>query len=357
MLCAKCKACVPASPLAASGPRSSREAQWLGSCSECEHAASRARENSNVTVVCGTDFSLNAEHASWAAGAIAKRLGVALKLVHVLPDSALLSTLLPGEATLQAALDAQAVVLRERIGIDVDAVAVYGVAAHALVEFSRGAAAQLIVVAALGSHTQPHWLVGSVAERVAQRSPIPVLVVRDASSIQAWANGESALRVTVGVDLGASSMVALRWVEGLRGLLPCDVCVAQVAWPVAEFARLGIRGPIELEGLRSEVQSVLQTELRSWAGELQGMGQTRYLVSPGWGRVDDHLAQLAQELGTDLLVVGTHQRAWAARVWQGSISRGAIHYAASNVACIPVVASQHDESLALDTSSLRVASA
>jgi Universal stress protein family len=48
-----------------------------------------------------------------------------------------------------------------------------------------------------------------------------------------------------------------------------------------------------------------------------------------------HLAQLATETGSDLLVVGTHQRSWAARSWQGSVSRGALHHATSNVACIP----------------------
>lgn len=302
-----------------------------------------------MTILCGTDFSGNAEHASWAAGAMASRLKEPLKLVHVLPDSALLLSLIPSEATIDTDLRARAEVLSAHFGIEVEPISIFGVPAEALLEVALGSKASLIVVGALGSKVQPHWLVGSVAERVAQRSPLPVLVVRDSASIEAWARGERPLRVTVGVDLGPSSMVALRWVEGLRSVLPCDVCVAEIAWPVAEFARLGIKGPIELEGLRPDLQTTLQGELRAFAGELQGKGQTHFLVSAGWGRVDSHLAQLSQQVGTDLLVVGTHQRSWAARVWQGSISRGAIHQAHSNVACIPGPRAQHDEALAFDT--------
>jgi nucleotide-binding universal stress UspA family protein len=58
-------------------------------------------------------------------------------------------------------------------------------------------------------------------------------------------------------------------------------------------------------------------------------------VSPGWGRVDTHLTLLAAESKVDLLVVGTHQRAGAARLWQGSVSRGVLHEALGNVACVP----------------------
>src|SRR5262249_16699822 len=44
---------------------------------------------------------------------------------------------------------------------------------------------------------------------------------------------------------------------------------------------------------------------------------------------------LATEAKADLLVVGTHQRAWSARLWQGSVSRGALYHSSCNVACVP----------------------
>ena len=288
-----------------------------------------------MTIVCGTDFSENSEQAGRAAAAIAKRLGVPLKLVHVLAESRLLLPFAPSEATLQAALDAQAEKLHSQFGIEVEPVAVFGVAHEALLELALGANASLVVLSSLGSKKQTRWLLGSVAERVVQSSSIPVLIVRDAASIEAWAAGERALKVMLGTDLGATSMVALRWVERLRGVLPCDVCIAQIAWPIAEHARLDIKGPMQLEGLAAELKDRLEVELRAWAGVLTGEGDTTFVVSAGWGRVDSHLAQLADGAQVDLLVVGTHQRAWAARAWQGSVSCGALHYASSNVACVP----------------------
>jgi len=68
-------------------------------------------------------------------------------------------------------------------------------------------------------------------------------------------------------------------------------------------------------------------------------GQVSFSISACWGRFDEQLAQLAQEEKADLLVVGTHQRAWIARVWQGSISRGVVHRSSCNVACVPRPAS------------------
>jgi hypothetical protein len=46
-------------------------------------------------------------------------------------------------------------------------------------------------------------------------------------------------------------------------------------------------------------------DLREWASELPGDGETKFTVSPGWGRVDIQLALLAGEAAADVLVVGT----------------------------------------------------
>jgi nucleotide-binding universal stress UspA family protein len=55
----------------------------------------------------------------------------------------------------------------------------------------------------------------------------------------------------------------------------------------------------------------------------------------GWGRIDSHLAQLADEKEADLLVVGSHQRNVGERIWHGSVSRSAIHEASCSVLCVP----------------------
>lgn len=98
---------------------------------------------------------------------------------------------------------------------------------------------------------------------------------------------------------------------------------------------MGVYSPMPLDRLRPELAQVLLRDLEQWAGE-QPRPETSFIVKPGWGRVDRHLTLLAAESKVDLLVVGTHQRALIARLWQGSVSRGVLHAAAMSVACVPL---------------------
>jgi nucleotide-binding universal stress UspA family protein len=294
-----------------------------------------------MTIVCGTDFSENAAQAARAAAVIARCLNDRLELVHVLADPAAAGIPALGMfyAPLQELLAEQARKLAREFSITVNPSVLEGPADERLVDFARSANSRLIVVSSLGARKQDHFRVGSVAERVLQRSDIPVLVVREAASIEQWVESKRPLKILLGVDLGQSARAALRWVEALRQIRPCDVHVVQIAWPIGEHSRFGVKGPVELEGLRPELHALLDRDLRAWTGTLLGEGQVSFSISACWGRFDEQLAQLAQEMNADLLVVGTHQRAWAARVWQGSISRGVVHRSSCNVACVPLPAS------------------
>ena len=290
-----------------------------------------------MTIVCGTDFSENAGQAARAAASIARCLNDRIELVHVIADPAVggLPALGAFYAPIQELLSEQAEKLAREFLLTINPIVLEGPADERLVSFARSANARLIVVSSLGARKQDHYRVGSVAERVLQRSDIPVLVVRDAAAIEEWTESRRPLRILLGVDLGQSARAALRWVETLRQIRPCDVHVVQVAWPIGEHARFGLKGPVELDGLRPELRALLDRDLRAWTGPVSGEGQTSFSVSACWGRFDEQLAQLAQEQEADLLVVGTNQRSWAARVWQGSISRGVVHRSTCNVACVP----------------------
>src|SRR6478752_6977908 len=293
-----------------------------------------------MTIVCGTDFSDNAGQAMRAAASIARCVNDRLELVHVLSDPAAAGIPALGAfyAPLQELLAEQAAKLGREFSIQVNASVLEGPADERLVEVARSLHARLIVVSSLGARKQDHFRVGSVAERVLQCSDVPVLVVREAVSIEQWTDGKRPLKILLGVDLGQSARAALRWVEALRQIRPCDLHIVQVAWPVGEHSRFGLKGPIELEGLRPELHALLERDLRAWAGTVAGEGEVSFSVSACWGRTDEQLARLAQEQRADLLVVGTHQRALVARVWQGSISRGVVHRSSCNVACVPTQA-------------------
>jgi nucleotide-binding universal stress UspA family protein len=139
----------------------------------------------------------------------------------------------------------------------------------------------------------------------------------------------------VGVEIGSTSKAALHWAAGLRSVGRCDLFVTHVVWPFGEHVRFGIPGPVPLDKLRPELHDLVMRDLREWAGEIAGEGETTFSLNQGWGRIDAHLVQLATEAQANLLVVGTHQRAGVARFWQGSVSRGVLHQASCNVACVP----------------------
>lgn len=81
---------------------------------------------------------------------------------------------------------------------------------------ATNAKGQLIVIGAVGHGLGRRLLVGSVAERTAESSPIPTLVVRPGGRLASWVRGQHGLRVLVGYDFSAASDAALDWVNQLR---------------------------------------------------------------------------------------------------------------------------------------------
>jgi len=110
---------------------------------------------------------------------------------------------------------------------------------------------------------------------------------------------------------------------------------------LAEYCRYGVTPLSSIDRLHPELEALLLRDLEAWTGELRGEGSLRFRVRPGLGRVDTYLELAAREADADLVVVGTHQRAGVARLWQGSVSRGVLHTASTNVVCVPRAPEQH----------------
>ena len=302
-----------------------------------------------MTVLCATDLSPYAHGAARAAAAIAKRMGAPLKLLHVVDEIGAEQDFLNTTVydNLRSLVDNEAASLAREFGIEVEPIVTPGFADETAVAVADDTHASLLVVGSLGRRKQHRWLVGSVAERIVQGSSTPVLVVRDAARIEAWARGERSLKVMVGVEVSPSSRPALRFVESLRAIGPCDVTVVMVAWPQAEHARLGVPPPMPLDSLNPGIKGPLLRDLHDFVGTLSGPGTTSFEVRPGWGRVDTHLASRATDTDPDVVVVGTHRRAGIARVWHGSVSRGVLMDAPGNVACVP------GDALSVDDTAIR----
>lgn len=296
------------------------------------------KKNHKRPIVCGTDFSATATEAVDVGAALARRLETKLLLVHVdqLHRSLVSDPIIIESAALQTRcqLDREAQRLRD-LGTEVEGKVLAGSAFEQLVTTATNAKARLIVIGAVGHGLGRRLLVGSVAERTAESSPIPTLVVRPGGRLASWVRGENGLKVLVGYDFSAASDAALAWVNELRMIGKLETTVLYTNWPPDEARRLGYEGPLPLEANPEKIQENLERDLKKRIARLLPKQKVTAIVEPGWGTPEGYLFEMGSRLNIDLIVVGTHQRKGLGRVLLGSVSRAVLHHAKMSVAVVP----------------------
>jgi nucleotide-binding universal stress UspA family protein len=290
-----------------------------------------------MTIVCGTDFSQEGSNALRVAAELASRMNRPLHVVHAvalskddLVDSDTRGSL--ANAQRQRIQDQLAQLQRPgmRASVHVDE----GAPDELLLSVAHEVSASLIVVGALGKRRRTQWQLGSHADRLAQRSHVPVLVVRNDDAFSAWARDERPLRVLLGADLTASTEIAMQWINELARFGRCDVVAAHLYWPPHEYERLGLGGVRNYIEPVPVVTETLDRDLRAHLARAERCNLARVRIEPHLGRLGDRLAALAKEEQCDLIVIGSHDRG-AARVWEGSVSRITLQEADVSVACVP----------------------
>ena len=117
------------------------------------------------------------------------------------------------------------------------------------------------MVGAVGHGVARRLLIGSVAERVAETSPIPTLVVRPGSRLGSWVRGEHPLKILAGYDFSAAGDAALRWINEMQDIGACEINVVHIDWPPEEAHRIGYHGPLPLTENPDQIQNFLERDL------------------------------------------------------------------------------------------------
>ena len=306
-----------------------------------QRADGRTLAVAKATIVCGTDFSQQAIHAVETAAALARRLDEPLVLVHAVDSGS--RELLPAEIRESLCIYERTQLHQElerlrAAKMEVVEAFCVGKPEKVLVETATREDARLLVISSHGRKGPARWVLGSVAERVVESSPVPTLVVRDSIPFSRWIRGRKHLRVFVGADFCEQSEAALRWVAWLRQIGPCHVVVAHLEADRSGSASFGpAHSFIEMEMLARTNATHVRAMRRS-IHQILGAKRVRVRIEKGWGRSDAHLIQVAREERADLIVIGTHQRNGLARLGHLSVSRGVLHYAPMSVACVPFAA-------------------
>jgi len=268
-------------------------------------------------VVSATDFSTTAKEAAEIAAAIARKLHTKLMLVHVndLRNLGVVAPLLADTELPRAELKRLADRLRASKTIVEECFVSGGSAFDRIVNVVVKHKAQLIVIGAVGHGISQRLLLGSVAERVAETSPTPTLVIRPGSKIGGWLRGERKLKILVAHDFSPTADVALRWASQF------------LAFGKVTFDVVHVHAPNDKQ--RSE------QELLDRTSKIAGMQHASVRLVSSWGNAQGALFEEAARQKIDLIVIGTHQRKAIERLWLGSVSRGVLRHVTQSVAVVP----------------------
>jgi nucleotide-binding universal stress UspA family protein len=288
-----------------------------------------------VTIIYGYDFSEASIEALPAAAAIASTLGTRLTVVHVAdPKLRTLSSEL--ERALDAAtkqkLESMRVELdREFPRLDLRMVQLLGHPLDELQAFAMREDSPLLVVASGGS-ADPRERIGSISERLALRSEVPVLVIRDPAPWLAWSRGERSLRAVLGASRDASCTAAVEMTTRLRGAAPCDVVVTEVYFAPELAAHYGFR-PSDGSLPDPELEQLVTRDLGKRVSKLGGKGDLRLRPSLALGRPTEPLLDIAERERADVVIVGRHP--FPGPFGLGSVSKGVLHNGRISVLIVP----------------------
>ena len=289
-------------------------------------------------VVCGTDFSDGGAAAADVAAEFARRLGEPLTLVHAVNEPSRGS--LPEELRESLALFERKQLHdeKERViatGVPVSEHIDAGAPHEVLIEAANEMRARLLVLSCCQRKAALCGLLGSVAERVAEGAPVPTLIVRSPQPLLDWLRGRRALRLFIAADLTPPSEAAILWALWLRTLGRCTLTIAHIESEQVEPGAFHHYGSPSLLSVYEQVRRTEARCFRQRVRKLLGDEPARIRVASGWGHSDANLIHLAREERADLIVTGTHQREGFDRLVHHSVSRGLLHYASVNVACVP----------------------
>lgn len=277
-----------------------------------------------MQILCATDFSQAAMAAADVAAALAEKLQLPLRLVHAAQDYILMGDLpvfVPDDQLVREQLKNEAERLRA-CGVQVAEELRHGNAGFEIIDAAAEQPTKMIVLGSVGRGMAERWLIGSVAERVAEHAAVPTLVVRQAELLRDWLRGAATLRLLCGVDFTASADAAI-------AALQTFVAQGQVEVEAA-YVR-----PLEDLIFGREQQEARQRDVWERLHAILGDIPVKVHVRDVTDLPASEFLQTADEQKSGLLVTGTHQRHGWQRLKAPSFSRNVLAHALTNVLCVP----------------------
>jgi nucleotide-binding universal stress UspA family protein len=224
----------------------------------------------------------------------------------------------------EAYLSDQAEIIRNT-GIAVDVESRVGLPAEQIVEAAERDHASLIALATHGYSGLKRWAMGSVTDKVVHASHVPVLVVRNVT--QSVKINWGIKRIMVPLDGSELARQALPIASELAAhmhaeLLPLMVMVPPVLGDVATVEWYNQAPVILRDRLRKEIEPFAEN-----------LRQHEVTVTPvvASGLAASTIAEQAEELNADLIVMASHGASGLRRWAVGSVTDKVLHIASTPV--------------------------
>ncbi|MGD2114446.1 MAG: universal stress protein [Acidobacteriota bacterium] len=280
-------------------------------------------------VVAATDFSEPADLGlAWAAR-IARTHRAKLTLVHALappmPVADFAAPPLHVDQELRASAEKRLEEALQRApldGIEADTALRDGTPSQAVLDLVQEVEADLLVVGTRGLTGFQHLLLGSTAERIVQRSPVPVLSVHPGDGLPE----REPRTIMVPTDFSLDAEAALDTTERALSLVEAEtrVLLLHVFHVPAEYRSYGPAG--SFFEFTEELSQTLEERMGELARPFRDRGLTvETLVAEGIPA--EVVVRTAEEHGVDLIAMGTHGRSGLAHLLLGSTAERVVQHA------------------------------
>lgn len=216
-----------------------------------------------------------------------------------------------------------------------------GDAAEEILSVAAKERVDLIVMASHGRGAIGRWVIGSVADRVARTSPIPVMVIRPREEIPTEALAPAIRRLIVPLDGSDLATQALPFVKQLAGSLRVPVLLIHVTDVVHDLNRAMTYGMPFRQEVYDEIIDNAREEarnlLRDPAERLRGAGlEAIELVLDG--QAAGAIASTTEP--TDVIVMTSHGRGGVRRWLLGSVAEKLVREGPVPVILVPATVRQ-----------------
>jgi nucleotide-binding universal stress UspA family protein len=271
-------------------------------------------------ILLATDGSEDAELAATTAVGLARSTASELHVVHTyrtVPSvhfDALVRQEMEREA--QGILDGQVKQIEGLGGSVAQARLSEGGAAEEIVALAEEIGVGLIAVGSRGRGRIRRLLMGSVSDAVVRHAYCPVIVVR-------WKPVVFPAKMLLATDGSEEARLALQTAADLSERTGSELHVVHVGEVPLVYhpERHGYR--IQYERDEKEARELLETQVAGIKAAAATVAQEHLRM----GKADEHIVVLAEELGADLIVMGSRGLGGVKRALMGSVSDSVVRHA------------------------------